>query len=347
MPTEPTVYPKLHRWLQTLLRNVLLVFGLTLFPSLWAQTLQADTQGRIDYASFTPKTMYDLARERRENWAPQPVWAYLSLPKDAHQPVPAMVLMHGSAGIEDSMAQWVATFNEMGIATFVVSSFEPRGVTRTVEDQSLVPPAATLMDGLLALQVLSTHPGIDAKRIGIMGFSRGGTVAFRTAIEPLRKAVLKSELKFALHIPVYSGCNQVYWSPQVSKASIINLVGEADDYTTAAACEQLARRYASAGANIRTIRYANANHSWDGTYPVHYLPNATTDTPCGTVRWDIESWKITAERTASLLDPAKLDQFFKGCVKLGAHVGRNEQAYLQSRRDVQALVREIFLLGGH
>lgn len=333
--------------LYTALRGLALAASLITTQTVAAQPLTATTQGRIDYASYTPKTMFDLAREHRENWAPQPVWGFLSLPANTSQPVPAMVLMHGSGGIEVSMDQWVATFNSMGIATFVVSSFEPRGVIKTVDDQSLVPPAATLMDGLLALPLLASHPAIDPSRIGIMGFSRGGEVAFRTAIEPLRKAVIKSDLRFALHIPVYSGCSQVYWSPQVSKASIINLVGEADDYTTAAACEQLALRYAGAGANIRSIRYANAAHSWDATYPVQYLPQATTAAPCGIVRWDIENWQITAERTGEVLAPSKLDAFFNSCSKRGVHVGRNEQAYQRLRADVMTLTREILFLHGH
>ena len=54
-----------------------------------AQTLKPDTQGRIEFASFTPKTMFDLARERRQNWAEQKVWGDLTLPK-GREKVPAI-----------------------------------------------------------------------------------------------------------------------------------------------------------------------------------------------------------------------------------------------------------------
>lgn len=325
-----------RRWLLPL------VAASTLFSPVSAQTLNRDTQGRIGFASFTPRTMFDLARERRQDWAEQKVWGDLSLPKTAGDKIPVIVLMHGSGGVERGMAQWVDAFNDMGVATFVVYSFEPRGVKGTVDDQTRVPYAANLMDALQALQLLAKHPRIDESKIGVMGFSRGGSVAFQSALEPLRHAVVKSGLKFALHVSAYGGCNQFYWSPHTSKAPILNLVGEADDYTTAQSCERLAARYAGAGASIRTVKYAGANHSWDGMYGVSWLAKATSAVPCGPLRWDIDSWKITAERTGDNIAPDKLDAFFNSCVRRGAHVGRNEQAFRQSRKDTQAFVRQVF-----
>ncbi|PMS35916.1 dienelactone hydrolase [Trinickia symbiotica] len=328
--------------LSRLVSHLSLIAVIVLSQMAAAQTLSPEREGRIEFNSFTPKTMYDLAREHRENWAEQTVWGDLSLPKSDAAKVPAIVLMHGSGGVEASMAQWVQAFNEIGVATFVVYVFEPRGVNRTAEDQTRVPYAADVVDAFQALQVLASHPRIDATRIGIMGFSRGGSATFRTAEEPFRRAVIKTDLKFALHIPVYAGCNQVYWSPQITKAPILNLVGEADDYTLPEPCERLARRYADAGATVRTIEYAGAGHSWDGMYPVSYQPRATSAAPCGVLRWDIEPWTITSERTGETIDPPKLNEFFAGCSKLGAHVGRNEAAFRKSRSDAQAFVREVF-----
>jgi dienelactone hydrolase len=226
------------------------------------QSLSEGSSGRIEFQSFTPKSLFDLARERRQNWAEQKIWGDLSFPSKTQGRVPAMVLSHGSGGVERSMAQWVEALNDIGVATFVVDTFEPRGVKRTAEEQSLISPGANLMDALQALQLLATHPRIDAKRIGVMGFSRGGEVAFRSALEPPLRTVVKTDLKFALHIPVYAGCNQVYWSPAVTKAPLLNLVGEADDYTHAAPCEALAAKYAAAGTPVRTINYPGAHHSW-------------------------------------------------------------------------------------
>jgi dienelactone hydrolase len=304
---------------------------------------QQSSQGRIEFASVTPNSMFDLARERRQIWKRQGVWGDLNFPEGSAGKVPAIVLMHGSGGIEASMSQWVNAFNEIGVATFVVSSFAPRGVSSTVDDQTLVPAAANLADALHALELLADQPRIDPSRIGIMGFSRGGSVAFQSAIEPLRRAIVKSDLKFAFHISAYGGCNQFYWSPQISTSPILSLVGEADDYTTAASCEMLAARYAAAGATIRSIKYAGAHHSWDGMYPVHALPNATTAVPCGPIRWDIDTWKITSERNGEPIPPERLDAFFGTCMRRGVHAGRNELAFQQARKDAQEFVKQVVL----
>lgn len=296
---------------------------------------------RIYFDSYTPPTMYDLAREQRQNWAPQTVWGELTFPPKS-KPVPAMVIMHGSAGIEANTTMWVAALNSIGVATFVVSSFEPRGITSTVNDQTLLSPAANLMDGLQALQLLAADRRIDPERIGVMGFSRGGEVAFRSAVEPLRHAVIKSDVKFALHIPLYSGCNQVYWSRQLTGAPLLSLLGSADDYTGAAPCERLASLYEGAGADIRTIQYEGAHHSFDATYALKFLPNAPTTIPCGVVQWDIENWTIYSELTGGTIAPAALPGFYKKCTRYGVHVGRNAAAAEQARRDVLAFVQQVF-----
>lgn len=325
-----------------------IVFIVTLLSAalspLQAQTLDASAKGRIEFQSYSPKTMFDLARERRQNWTELKVWGDLSFPSKASatEKVPVIVLMHGSGGLGRGISQWVDAFNDIGVATFAVDSFGPRGIKSMVDDQTLLSTAANLMDAFEALQVLSTHPRIDASRIGVMGFSKGGEVAFRTAVEPLRHAVVKSDLKFALHIPTYAGCNQVYWSPQVTKAPILNLIGDLDDYSTAEPCVALAKRYEDAGVPIKTIRYAEAHHAWDSMLPVTFYPNGTTANPCGVTRWDIEPWTITAEKTGEVIDRAKIDSFFSTCSKRGVHYGRNEAAFRQSRADAQDFVRSIF-----
>lgn len=297
---------------------------------------------RIYFDSFTPSTMFDLAREHRRNWSSQKIWGDLYWPDNKSEKLPVMILMHGSGGIGPSLQQWVQAFKEIGVATFIVSTFEPRGVINTLDDQTRLPQSANLADAFMALEALSRNPKIDSARIGIMGFSRGGTATFRTVLEPFRKAFIKTDLHFALHISMYGGCNDHYLSDELSHAPILNLVGEKDDYTTAIACEKLAEKYSKAGASIRTISYADAHHAWDSLLPVQYLPTAITAVPCGPVQWIISDWKITAEKNGETLNPTKLDQFYNHCAKRGVHIGRNEKAYRQSRQDVLEFVKQNF-----
>lgn len=306
------------------------------------ETLDKNSRGKIEFNSFTTQSMFDLARERRQNWKAQKIWGELSFPTNTHMKVPAIILMHGSAGIGRHINQWVTAFNEIGIATFVVDSFGPRNIKSMVSDQKQLSNSSNLMDAFQALEFLSTHPLIDKNKIGIMGFSKGGEVAFRSAIEPLRAAVIKSDLKFALHIPTYPGCNQVYWSKNVTRAPILNLLGADDDYTTAEPCKTLARRYADAGAPIRTIEYPKAHHGFDALVNLTWLPNAITASPCGIVNWDIPTWEITSINSGKLLKATELDSFFSSCSKRGAHSGRNEDAYRKAREDAQLFAKSVF-----
>jgi dienelactone hydrolase len=307
-----------------------------------SHTLDTHSRGRIEFDSYTTSSMFDLVRERRKRWVDQKIWGDLTFPKNINGKVPAIILAHGSAGVGRHINQWVTAFNEIGIATFVVDSFGPRNIKSMVSDQNQLSNSSNLMDAFKALQLLSTHPNIDKNKIGIMGFSKGGEVAFRAAIEPFRSAVIKSELRFALHIPTYPGCNQVYWSDNVTKAPILNLLGAADDYTTAEPCKLLAKRYANAGSPIRTIEYANAHHGFDALIKLTWFPDAITANACGIVNWDIPSWTITSLKSGIVLKPSDLQEFFSSCSKRGAHSGRNEKAYLQAREDVQVFVRSVF-----
>ena len=72
------------------------------------------------------------------------------------------------------------------------------------------------------------------------------------------------------------------------------------------------------------------------------LPGATFGFSC-VIRWDLETWAIQAERTGEVIPAAKLDAYFNSCVTRGVHVGRNEIAFRQSGKDVQAFVQSVFM----
>lgn len=306
-----------------------------------AVTCSAADTTRLSFKSYTPTSLFDLAREKRDRWPATQVWGDLSIPANAKSPAPVVVLAHGSDGVTPSLGQWVSLFNDIGVATFVVDSFGPRGVSSTAADQASVPAAANVMDAFQALQLLAHDARIDASRIGIMGFSRGGTVAYQTAQLPFLHAVVKGPEHFAFHVAAYAGCLQIYTSPEVTGAPLLNLVGTADDYTHPEPCEALAAEYAALGTPMKSIRYEGAHHAWDSLLPVRWLPDATSGYACGVVRTDIPTWTVTALRTGTVIPSAQLTAFFNQCVTRGVHVGRNAAAVDASRSDVARFVQEV------
>lgn len=294
--------------------------------------------GSVKLESFTPENFYNLLKKKSSAWPKATVNASLSFPKKGLPPFPAMVIAHGSAGPTPQLNQWVQLFNNMGMATIVVDSFGSRGVPSVMADQLLLPETVNVVDSLVALKMLANHPQVDSNKIGIIGFSRGGSAAFRTAFESFRQTVIANDLRFAFHISVYGGCNQVYWSPNISGSSILNLVGEADDYSTAEPCIDLAQKMKNSGAKVETIIYPKAHHAWDSLLPVHYEAKAMTSNRCGVVQWDITKWKIFSQRLNKEINSEDLNDFFASCYTRGVHIGRDEEAYKKSVEDVQAFI---------
>ncbi len=168
--------------------------------------------------------------------------------------------MHGSGGVYNAELDfWPKQFNAAGIAVFTLDMFGPRGVQSTYEDQSKVPFPADTADAFAALRLLATHPRIDAKRIAVMGFSRGGIAALRTSVERIDAArKLPEGLRYAAAISTYGGgCTGVFRlvvKPGVfSKAPILFLHGDADDYTPIAPCLDYADKIGKARTMIEFV----------------------------------------------------------------------------------------------
>jgi dienelactone hydrolase len=246
--------------------------------------------------------------------APATVVGTLTLPAGAAARMPAMVIAHGSGGIlpgrEDA---WATRLNKLGIATFVVDSFAPRGLASTARDQSRLSTMANLADALSALKLLATHPRIDPARIGVIGFSRGGQVALYSSLEPLRRGVIQNELRFATHVALYPSCSIPYRAQQVSSAPILMLLGGADDYTPAAACRDYAAWFSSKGAPVQVVTYDGANHDFDIPEAPRFVQSLQSARDCK-AEVDVETGTVRRFDTGEFLrDPTAISTYFRGC----------------------------------
>lgn len=255
--------------------------------------------------------------------------------------IPAMVIMHGSSGVDaGSSHDWAEFLNHMGIATFIVDSFEARGIENTVKDQSLLSFNATAIDGFRALQMLATHPKIDPDRIGIMGFSRGGVGAQMTGLERLRAAVIPGNLKYALHIPVYGGCS-LYG--RTDGSPILHLIGDKDDYSGIDNCRRNTELMKKKGADILMIEYPGALHGFDVDRPARYLPQNQTWRNC-TAQTDIDTLNSQLPGDERPLSLWELVEYKKSCLTYGVRYGGDPQAREDARRQVKIFLFKHFNL---
>lgn len=304
--------------------------------------------GRYAFASFTPKTLAELARGS-PGGQDVAVVGHLFMPAGDAK-VPAVVLVHGSGGIYDAMLDyWPRQFNAAGIAVFALDLFGPRGVASTADDQSLVPFAADVADLFAALRLLATHPRIDAQRIAAMGFSRGGTAVLRAGVEKIIAGQkLPEGLHFAALIPTYAGgCAGIFRlvvKPGVfSKAPMLFIHGDADDYTPIGPCQDYAERIGKAGTPVRFTVIAGAHHKFDADDGRrYYLRSAVRTKADCPLEIDIDTMHAFDRTTGAPLAGAAYQNVLAGCRAVGATVEGSRAARDKAAQAAVAFLREVF-----
>jgi dienelactone hydrolase len=257
-------------------------------------------------------------------------------------PVPVMVIMHSSAGMSPiSTGEWSDFFLRMGVATFVVDSFGPRGITSTANDQTQLTYAATTADALLALKTVAALPNVDATKIGVIGFSRGGMGALNSSYSRVIASVLgkQSTLKFALHIPFYPGCYQVGTPNQ---QPILYFVGDDDDYYPIAKCNAVADTLKAKGANLKYIVYPGAKHAFDLDRPKVYAARAQQLSKCGLTIMDLDDMSYHVDNAK--VTAKEFSDYVGKCMTTGLTVGPDPKAKKDSREKVEAFVRKNFAM---
>jgi len=120
---------------------------------------------------------------------------------------PLMFLIHHSGG--DIMIEYKYILHKMCVATFEPYIFKARGYDSnmydTTKDVVWITEQAGALDSFIALDVVSKNKKINASKIGIMGWSYGGTVTIEVQ-NNFNIDLIKPKNKFALHLALYPYC---------------------------------------------------------------------------------------------------------------------------------------------
>ena len=225
------------------------------------------------------------------------ITAVLQLPEAAGR-VPAMIIQHGSGGVAaEREGRYAREMVNLGVAALVIDSFKSRGIASTVIDQAQVSAQEMAEDAFAALKLLATHPRIASDRIGILGFSKGGSVALLTALERRAKRALPDGLRFALHVSLYPSCDSQYFRPKSTRAPIYLLLGGADTYAGVGPCQEYATALKAEGAAIEVTVYPGAAHGFD-TQRSYRVPNGENWSRCVFLEQPDGSWR---ERTSGVV----------------------------------------------
>ena len=300
--------------------------------------------GSIAYLSASPFEIHHILTELDR--APrQQVFGWLILPEGTNGPVPCVVCCHGSLGWRGHHHEHMVRWLEMGVAVFRVHSFDARNVQSIVEDQMAVTHAMLLSDAYRALELLQTHPHIDGERIGLTGWSLGGTVALYGAWSPIAEALAPGGERFAAHLPIYPAAHLRPQEQRWTGAPIRVLHGADDDYTPVRFVQELAGELAPHGVDIEVIAYPGAHHSFDSIEPMTWLPEAVRlGRRTTTIDRDGNMFVESASgKRHSLNEPAERKAGFTAARNLGAHIGGSWDARRKAFPDAADFWRETLL----
>lgn len=237
-------------------------------------------------------------------------------------PVPAMVILSSSAGIQRHRElHYAQSLTGAGIAALVIDSLASRGVRRTVADQTLVSAVQMEGDAFGALARLRSDTRIDGGRIGIMGVSKGGVVAVNAAIAARQSWRSDPGLAFAAHVGICPGCTAQHRNARTTDRPLFLMLAEKDDYTPARLAIDYAQRMRAAGSpGIKVKIYKNAHHGWEAIGPVHALQDAENWGACTNLIEDDGRHFVPCLGRA-LKEPEFQRWARQHCVSRGAHAG--------------------------
>ena len=308
--------------------------------ALLAASVVSLAQTTIEFDSLNRKQGFPAILQGRAEYTDR-ISGVFTRPDGKSGNFPVMVIMHSSGGIITETWEWSKFFLKMGIATFVVDSFKPRGIGNSTMDQSQISYPASVSDALLALKVIAAQPGIDSKRIGVIGYSRGAVAAATSAFENIRAGVLGKDnaLKFALHIAYYGGCSMVGTTTGVPMQLF---VGDRDNIITPETCGVAVSGLKAKGANvIDYVAYPGALHSFDVQRDKEvYVANAQSFKGCAGAVQDLDTMDyFIDERKVS---SKEYGDYFATCMTKGYSIGYNYSAKADSQKRVAALVAKTF-----
>lgn len=225
-------------------------------------------QPRISYVTFP-----NASQER-----PLTIAGQLRVPM-RDENVPAVVIVHGTNGVDSRGSYHAEALNDAGFATLELDMWSPRGLSGGAGPNGRpqgVPE--TLPDAYGALRYLASRAGIDAQRIGITGFSWGGVVSMLTATRPYSDLHMgDNPLRFAAHAPFYPICwgyNKIpgYEFAELTGAPVFIQSGDCDAYDEPDSCTRLVSSLPEqTRGEVTVTMYPEAMHGFNRLEPAQIV----------------------------------------------------------------------------
>lgn len=218
---------------------------------------------RVEFASAPQRLLSGIPGDR--------IQGYLAKP-DGAGPFPAVVALHGCAGMHETSRQRLADdLVAWGYVILLVDSYTTRGIEQACTSAGFETFLLRRNDAYGALDFLARRTFVDRHRVAAVGFSAGARVALFVAQPNSFAQFLPpgSDLRFRATAAFYPPCQAAAARPVIPT---IIFIGAIDDWTPAADCSNRVTFWGNDGPPIELVVYPGAYH---GFYYVHLQPGTT------------------------------------------------------------------------
>ena len=196
--------------------------------------------------------------------------------------VPAVIILHDTAGVKNNGTYYATALNRAGFATFEIDQWGGRGLPGEASSRPQH-PGDYLPDVAGAYRLLVGRPEIDPARIGLLGFSLGGIQTMLMMTRRNSDEILGSGNQFNAAVALYPICWLYNHVPDADFAGLVDakiriLVGSEDDYDDGpGACEDLVRQLAPSDSRHVSLKVlAGATHIFDSLEGSYEFPDAAS-----------------------------------------------------------------------
>lgn len=242
--------------------STVLLTGITFAQYGTPETLKAELIQGGDLAfSSEPKELGTFTNIANGLFAP---------PMKEGEKLPALIVFHTCGGIGQHIRYWAEEALKERYVVLVPDGM--RGLRNDCGSPPQIPNARLIKDAQDAVAHLAALPHVDAKRISILGFSKGALVATWIASSNVANALRPGTPAIASAVSVYGFCGlgptrgrpqgAVILQPDTDRP-LLMLMGGKDTETPPESCLEILPKLKESGAPVQWHLYPDATHAWD------------------------------------------------------------------------------------
>lgn len=186
--------------------------------------------------------------------------------------LPALIIFHTCGGISQHIRYWTEEALKEGYVVLVPDAM--RGLKSDCGSPPKIPNARFIKDALDGVAHLAALPYVDAKRISVVGFSKGALIATWLASSSVANTLRPGTPPIASTISVYGFCGLeptrgrpqgvAILQPDTDRPHLM-LMGGKDNETPPASCLERLPKLKESGAPVQWHLYPEATHAWDSS----------------------------------------------------------------------------------